>query len=331
MNLTTRIGKLTLDTPIMNASGVYCRTQKELEELSNSKWKNSAIVTKSITKDPRNGNPLPRIWSPQNNNISINSSGLPNLGYKAYIPILENIAKETTKPILCSMAPFNIMHESMIKEYANYDFIDGFEINFSCPNLCSSQKSNVSSAYEYTCTLRRLREVIGNEKHLGCKLPPYFNQYDVGEMSDVMTECSVDSITCINSIPNGLYVNIDDYTTRITPKGGHGGLGGSIVKATALSNVHWFYQELKSSCSVIGCGGIESGIDLFEHILCGAKAGQIGTAFWKEKHGIFERVCNEFEELCKQKNIQSIDQICGQLKTLPSSTSLKSNCKVTII
>ena len=313
MDFSTTIGKLRLANPLMNASGVYCRTKEDLEELAKDKWKNSAIITKTITYEPREGNPCPRIWTPESDSISINSSGLPNLGYKAYIPILEDISKTTTKPIICSMSPFHISQESMVSYYVDYDFIDGFEFNFSCPNLYGSEKSQNFDSYKYYTTLRRLREKIGNEKHVGCKMSPYFRKSEVEELADVMNDLNIDSVTCINSIPNGLYVDCDTFSSKIVPNEGHGGLGGSIVKATALSNVHWFSKELKSSCSIIGCGGIATGRDLFEHILCGAKAGQIGTAFWKEKHSIFERVYHEFETMCKQKNITSLDQICGRL------------------
>lgn len=328
-----KVGKLTLEYPLMNASGVYCTTKDELFALGNNNLTTGVIVTKSITKEPREGNPQPRIWASSTQNISINSSGLPNLGHEAYLPILKDLSTQTTKPIICSMAPLNVFDKSMIETYSDQDFIDGFEINYSCPNLCDSN-SGVSTPFEYYNKFRTLREIVGNEKHLGCKLPPYFNQDIVEEMADVFNECKLDSITCINSISNGLYIDTSTFRSCIVPKEGHGGLGGCIVKPTALANIHWFYKELKSSCSIIGCGGIESGNDLLEHILCGAKAGQIGTAFWKEKHGVFKRVYDEFTEICKEKNIESIEQICGKVNVIRPETLLSSttkHAKVTLI
>lgn len=75
---------------------------------------------------------------------------------------------------------------------------------------------------------------------------------------------------------------IEDETVVIKPKNGFGGLGGDYIKPTALANVHAFYKRLNPSIQIIGTGGVKTGRDAFEHILCGASMVQLGTVLQKK-------------------------------------------------
>jgi len=77
----------------------------------------------------------------------------------------------------------------------------------------------------------------------------------------------------------GLY--IEDESVVIRPKNGFGGIGGEYIKPTALANVHAFYQRLNPEIQIVGTGGVLTGRDAFEHILCGASMVQIGTTLHK--------------------------------------------------
>ena len=102
----------------------------------------------------------------------------------------------------------------------------------------------------------------------------------------------------------------------IKPKGGFGGLGGASVKPTALANVRALSQRLNPSIAVIGVGGIMSGRDAFEHILCGASMLQIGTQFGYEGTKIFDRVAHELDDIMALKGYTSLDDFRGKLKTI---------------
>ena len=103
----------------------------------------------------------------------------------------------------------------------------------------------------------------------------------------------------------------DDEVT-IAPKGGLGGIGGDYCKPIALANVRQFYELLKDTdIDIIGCGGIKSGQDVYEHILCGATAVQIGTHLVKTGTGCFNRILNELKEILDDR---SLDEIRGKLK-----------------
>ena len=121
-------------------------------------------------------------------------------------------------------------------------------------------------------------------------------------------------VNCVNSIGNGLY--IEDETVVIRPKNGFGGIGGAYIKPTALANVHAFYCRLKPEIQIIGTGGVTSGRDAFEHILCGASMVQIGTALHQEGVAAFDRIGAELKAIMAEKGYGSLDDFRGKLKYL---------------
>ena len=133
-------------------------------------------------------------------------------------------------------------------------------------------------------------------------------------MANILNKYQLRFITCINSIGNALYV--EDESVVIKPKGGFGGIGGAYVKPTALANVRMFHKLLKKDISIIGCGGVESGKDVFEHILCGASMVQIGTQLMKDGTKVFSKILTELKEIMKDKNYTTILDFKGKLKEL---------------
>lgn len=318
--LSTNIKSLKLNTCLFNASGPHCTTIKDLTNLDNS---NSAcILSKSCTLYERGGNPEPRYYD----NIlgSINSMGLPNLSISYYIGCC-NYFKN--KPYIISIGVLD-MEDTItiiqkifisIKYGAN---INGIEINLSCPNIVG--KGQI--AYNMIDLDKHLEKIFTTIKQyvpyniiVGIKLPPYFELYQFSEVCDILCKYDIDFITSINSIGNGLIIDYKTETTLIKPKNGIGGIGGKYIKPTGLSNVRNFYIELKkrnSNINIIGCGGIECGIDAFEYILCGADALQIGTQFYKEGVSCFDRISDELIDIMKQKNYSSLEDFKGKLNTI---------------
>ena len=80
-----------------------------------------------------------------------------------------------------------------------------------------------------------------------------------------------------------------------------GGIGGDYIKPTALANVHAFYQRLKPEIQIIGTGGVKSGRDAFEHILCGASMVQSRYCTSKEGVTIFDRITKELKEIMAKR------------------------------
>ena len=135
-------------------------------------------------------------------------------------------------------------------------------------------------------------------------------------MATILNEFPLAYVNCINSIGNGLYIDVDTETVVVKPKNGFGGIGGDYVKPTALANVRAFQQRLRPEIKIIGTGGIRTGQDAFEHLLCGATMLQIGTQLVKEGPSVFARIEKELKEIMDKKGYKTIDDFRGKLKSI---------------
>lgn len=308
MDLSITVAGVRFPTCFMNASGALCVTREELTALGRSR--SGAIVTKSMTVEPRSGNPEPRyVGFPGG---SINSMGLPNLGYHAYAELIPEL-RRFGKPVLASIAGLCEDDFLKIAEAINRAKPDLVEVNLSCPNIPGKPQIGYDPQ-DSERLLRLVRPLI--TMPMGVKLPPYFDPAHQVVMADIIRRTGVDFLTLINSVGNGLVVDPERESVVIKPKGGFGGLGGLIIKPVALANVRAFWRLLEGRCPIIGTGGIVSGVDAFEHFLCGASAVQVGTALVDEGLGVFERLERELVVWLERKGYGSPGACRGRLKEL---------------
>ena len=309
MDISTRFSGISLDNCLYNASGAWCMTIAELVDLDVSCA--GALVAKSCTLQPREGNPEPRYfptaWG------SINSMGLPNLGITAYLNYLTTQrAPNSTKPFFLSVAGLSLNENlDLLQQAAPFSSqFAAIELNLSCPNIPGKPQTG----YDVGRTAYVLEQVFANYQHpLGVKLPPYFDMAHFDEMAAVLNNFPLSFVTCINSIGNGLVIDPQTDAVVIKPKGGFGGIGGDYIKPTALANVRRFYELLKPDIAIIGCGGVRTGRDAYEHILCGASAVQIGSQLMHEGPACFMRIAQELKSLMAQKGHQSLQSFKGKL------------------
>ncbi|AGD98389.1 dihydroorotate oxidase [Blattabacterium sp. (Blatta orientalis) str. Tarazona] len=306
IDISSDINGIKLSSCIMNASGVLCTTEKELKKLIISS--SGAIVTKSCTLKPRKGNLEPRYFGW--NIGSINSMGLPNLGIDFYLDFLEKINPK--KPFFLSISGLSIEENYLLLHKANLSSrISAVELNLSCPNILGKDQV---LGYDFNNIPNFLENIFKfYKKPLGVKLPPYFENRHIKKMAFILNKYPIFFVTCINSLPNGLFIDLNKETVVIQPKMGFGGIGGKTIKPFALANIRQFYTYLRKEIPIIGCGGICSGKDIFEHILCGASAVQIGTQFIKEGVSVFDRLRKELVDLLQKKKFPSINKFIGKL------------------
>ena len=308
-SLRTQIAGFSFDNCLMNAAGVACMTVEELEEVRQSAA--GSFVTKTATLEARAGNPEPRYRDVPLG--SINSMGLPNQGIDYYMDYLlslqESQPERTFFLSLVGMSPDET--HTLLKKVQNSGFKGITELNLSCPNVPGKPQI----AYDFEATERILGEAFGYfDKPLGIKLPPYFDIVHFDQAAEVFNRHPLKFVNCVNSIGNGMY--IEDESVVIRPKNGFGGIGGEYIKPTALANVHAFYQRLNPSIQIIGTGGVYTGRDAFEHILCGASMVQIGTALHQQGIEVFERVSLGLKAIMVQKGYETLEDFKGKLKYL---------------
>lgn len=310
VSISTKIAGVTLNTCIFNTSGPRDETLPRLKIIGRSK--SSAITMKSCTLEPRVGNPEPRYVNLPNKS-SINSMGLPNLGYKEYVKFVPILKKAFNKPVVASISGMTLEDNIVIFKSFNQTNVDLIEFNPGSPNTIGKpivgydvkQMDRLLSAVTKIC-----------QKPLGVKLPPYFDFVHFEQIANILKKYPIKFITCINSIGNGLVIDPKKEAPVIKPKGGFGGIGGRVIKYTTLANVRKFYELLGNKVQIIAVGGVTSGVDAFECILAGASAVQVGTIYMQEGPSCFPRIQKELAEYMSKKGYASIEDFRGKLKTL---------------
>ena len=317
VSIKTTIAGCQLESAIWNAAGALCTSLEELQSLGQSE--SGAILSKSCTLEPREGNSQPRYYHLKDPFTTINSTGLANLGYQFYGSLGESL-KKYNKPFFISVSGLTIDDNLHIIRSLQGK-CHAIELNLSCPNVIG--KPQIGYDFEVTNKLLdKLFSLLSDSSSvelktpIGLKLPPYFDQVHFRTMATIIKKYPISFITCINSLGNGLIVDPINEQMVIKPKEGLGGIGGSPVKPIALSNVYSFRKLLPKTIDVIGCGGIRTGWDAFEHFLVGASAVQVGSQLVEEGQECFQRIKRELLEIMKLKGYSDLNDFRGQIKLL---------------
>jgi dihydroorotate dehydrogenase (fumarate) len=324
IDISTTIGNIKFNTPFINASGCWSKTYEELYNMDICQ--SGAYITKTMTIQPRSGNPEPRLY--YDASLSINSMGLPNLGYSAYLEYAINTSNRN-KPLFFSISHMNIKDTkkmlSMTAMKLQDTKIKGIEFNISCPNIIGKgQIGNDMEQFRDFLNMiseSKIWDIPRDDLAIGLKMSPYFEKTQFEQVAALIKEYPrLDFITCINGIGGGMVVDIETERTCIQPNGGCGGLGGSIVKPTGLANTKTFKSLLGDKIDIIGCGGISTGADAFEYILAGASACAVGTQILKETPIVFGRLNQELISIMEKKKYNSIYQFKNKINIIEEQT-----------
>jgi len=263
-----------------------------------------------------------RTWhEPETNAASLNSEGLPNSGIDYYLDsqtIIDSMSADPSKPYMVSISGKTLDDNiSMLKKIVKHpNKIAAIELNLACPNVIG--KPIIAYDFEQLkSVLAKVTKVPGISKiPLGVKMPPFFDGVQFQQAAGILNAfaSSIGYVACINTIGNALAVDIVSEAPVIASNNGYAGLSGHAVKYTALANVRQMRELLDERIDVVGVGGVESGVDAFEMILCGASAVQVGTCHWKEGPKCFDRICQELRAIMKNKGYSNIQEFRGKLK-----------------
>ena len=309
-DLQTSIGDFQFDNVFMNASGVRCYTEEDLDALAQSDA--GTFVTKSATQAKRLGNPSPRYARLELG--SINSMGLPNEGLDYYLNYaLKFQEKHPGQWIFLSVAGLTMEENlAMAHTIEDSDFNGLVEFNLSCPNVPGKPQTG----YDFDRTKEVLTYLFTFfTKPAGDKLPSYFDLAQFDQIAAILNQFPLQFVNSINSLGNGLMIDPETDTALIKPKGGFGGIGGAYAKPVALANVRAFSQRLDSKIQLIGTGGVTNGRDAYDLILAGASLVQVGTLLQEEGPAVFTRLSRELQAVMQTKGYTNLSDFKGQLKT----------------
>lgn len=302
-DLSIKIGHTTFKNPIFVASGTfgYGTENPELVDVSNI----GAIVTKSITLNPREGNPPPRIVETPSG--MINSIGLANIGVDKYINEMLPVYEEIGSPIIMNIAGSSM--EEYIKVMQQMEAVSsnivGYEINISCPNVKEGGMEfgvDCNMTEKLTKELRKLTDRL-----LIMKLSP--NVTDISAIATSSENGGADAVSAVNTVVG---MSIDHKTGKNNIYTTYGGLSGPAIKPVGLACVHKVYNSVK--IPIIGIGGIVNSSDVIEYILAGSIAVQVGTANYRDP-GISEKILNDLNSYLDEQELDSIDSLIGSVKT----------------
>ena len=248
-----------------------------LKQKNDTRCKNHFVSLGGLSLE-ENLNMIDIIYNPENeyykyiDAIELNFScpnipGKCQLGYdfenmEKYLNDILNHIIEKETDILCDNEVYNAFGNPNLNIVDNSSIINKNNINNDSSIINKNIKLNVLQ--------------------IGIKLPPYFDETHFPNVAHIINKFKlVKYVTCINSIGNGLLFDLNTKKPLIFPKDGLGGIGGEYILPTALANVYKFRKLLRTDIDVIGCGGITSGENAYQHYLAGASFFQVGTHLYK--------------------------------------------------
>ena len=247
----------------MLASGTWGLGESLLEIFTSEEVKTyiGALVTKGLSLKPQAGNPPPRLCETPCG--LINSIGLENPGISEFKRKYLRTLKETGIPIIVNVHGEKIEDFVKLAEELEGE-VEGIEINISCPNVKKGGILFSSDPEMVEVLIKAVREKW--QGFLSVKISPVGAVFEIAKICD---KHEVDAIVVANTYPA---LSVISYSPFKVLKGG---LSGPAIKPLTLRLVYEASKMVK--VPVIGCGGITSGKDALEYLLCGAVAFQIGT------------------------------------------------------
>jgi len=301
-DLAVTVGGLELKNPVIAASGTFgCgREYADLYDVTRL----GAIVAKSVTLNPRAGNPPPRVYETAAG--MLNSIGLANLGVDHFIREDLPFLRDLDTVVIVNVAGATMdEYLEVIARLEDADGADALEINISCPNvkeggIAFGSDPAIAADLISRCAEATPRPVIA-------KLTP--NVTDVVAVARAVFDAGARAVSLINTL-TGIAV---DWRARRPVLGNVvGGLSGPAVKPVAL-RMAW--QVASAGLGpVIGIGGIMNAGDVLEFMVAGACACQVGTANFADPLAC-ARIIDDLPPLLAEAGVERIRDLVGTLRT----------------
>jgi dihydroorotate dehydrogenase (NAD+) catalytic subunit len=300
-DLSVCIGRLKLKNPVMVSSGTFGYAD-EFRDFFDPKDL-GAVVTKTITVNPRKGNPMPRTCETPAG--MLNSIGLENPGIDKFLfekmPYLKKIGTTVIISIASDKDPgeFLVLAERLerIREVA------AIELNLSCPNLKKTRLVSQDPLETYS-VVKKIRKAT--KKTLITKLSP--NVADISEIAQAAESAGSDAVSLVNTLTG---MSVDIYTRKSKIARSIGGLSGPAIRPVAVRMVWEVFQKVK--IPIIGMGGIMDAQSALEFFIAGASAVSIGTANFINPRAAME-VISGIKDYLRKNKMSSIRQLTGSLQ-----------------
>ena len=283
---------ISLAHPIVNGSGTFdaIAARRTFGDALLADFPFAAFVSKTVTLEPRQGNPPPRLWEQPAG--LINSIGLPNRGLEGYLE--RDLPELAGLPVPLIVNVMGFTREEvgrLVEAFAAREEVAALELNVSCPNVESGLIMGADPG-ETAALLEHVRPLTS--KPLIVKLTP--NATDVGAVAAAAEAAGADAVSLINTL-RGMALN--PRTREPWLGGGTGGVSGPAVRAIALAQVRDVAARV--TVPVVGMGGVQRGVDADDLLRAGATLVAVGTESFRDPRA-GGRVADELRDLRSKRS-----------------------------
>jgi len=299
-NLEVHIGSLQLRNPVLVASGIigYGIEYARLVDLDAI----GGIVTKTVTRHARAGNPPPRVVETASG--MLNSIGIENPGLEGFLESKVPILRELPCAVVVSVEGEDVREFcELVEGVSRVGVAHAIEVNISCPNVGPHglrYSTDADMAREVMTAIRPLTTLP-----LIAKLTP--NVTRIADIAAACESCGADAVSLVNTFVG---MAVDSISRKPILGTVVGGLSGPAIKPLALAKVWEVAQAV--DIPVIGMGGITSPADAVEFILVGSTAVQVGTALFANP-GLPEACVEELGSYLRRADVASVVDLIGAL------------------
>ncbi|HET7046752.1 MAG TPA: dihydroorotate dehydrogenase [Solirubrobacteraceae bacterium] len=264
---------IALEHPIINGSGTFdaIAAHRAFGDELLERFPFAAFVSKTVTLEPRQGNPPPRLWEVPAG--MINSIGLPNKGLEGYLA--EDLPRlaQLPAPLIVNVMGFTREQVAeLVTAFSAREEVAALELNVSCPNVETGLVMGADPD-EVAALLERVRPLT--DKPLIVKLTP--NASDVAAVASAAQQAGASALSLINTLRG---MALDPRSGSPWLGGTTGGVSGPAVRAIALAQVQAVSQA--TNIPLIGMGGVQSGRDALDLIRAGADLVAVGTESFRD-------------------------------------------------
>lgn len=292
---------IALRNPVLTASGTFGYGTEfapflDLERIG-------GFVAKSLTLEPRSGNPPPRIAETPSG--MLNAISIENVGVRAFLEEKLPALPDGVVVIASAFGTEPSVYAELAARLTDHPRIAGIEINASCPHV-------KAGGIEFGQDARLLGELVrtvraATSRPLVMKLSP--NVTDVAEMARVCEAEGADGISLINSVQA---MEVDVETRRPVLSNVLGGLSGPAIRPIALRMVWQVAQAVK--LPICGIGGIADAEDAVKFLLCGASAIQVGTVNYLDPAAA-EGIARGIADYAARHGFERVADLTGALES----------------
>lgn len=300
-NLKVKLGRISLNNPVLVASGTFGYGEEYATLIDLNKL--GGIITKTVTLQPKRGNPPPRLAETPAG--LLNAIGLENPGIDVFLKKKLPFLRQFRTALIVNIAGEKEEDYLQLAERLNQtEGIDALEINISCPNVKDKGLIFGTDPERTFSLVRKLRKATNIP--LIIKLTP--NVTDISGIAQAAEEAGAEALSLINTVL-GMAIDVE----RRRPRLGNitGGLSGPAIRPIAVRMVRETFQKVK--LPLIGVGGITSTEDALEFILAGASAVAIGTANFVDSRTA-PRIIEGIKKYMQRKDVENFKDLIGWLE-----------------